>query len=91
MQNPVFTVSYLYEGRRITSHRTENEQFAIDYSVTDGEIKVKLTAKAKITLNKFRIRFEHEFRSGDVFFGNGYQAWTTSRARRPYSMRPVAR
>ena len=79
MHDPVLTIVYRCEGRRFTSHRTENEHFKIDFSFTDGAIKAKLTPKAPLTLVKFRVRFDHEFIPGDLFFGNGYQAWTTSR------------
>ncbi len=79
MQNPVLTLVYQYEGKRLTSHRTENEHYHIDFTFTDGVLRAKLTTKTAILLKSFKIRFEHDFGADDVFFGNGYQAWTTSR------------
>ena len=79
MQDPVLTIVYQYEGRRLTSHCTENDHFKIDFAFTDDALKATLKAKTAILLKSFKIRFSHRFLPGDVFFGNGYQAWTTSR------------
>ena len=79
MKNPVLTLVYQLNGKRLSSHRLENDHYKIDFSFTDGAIRAKLTAKKAILLKSFKLRFDHEFLTGDVFFGNGYQAWTTSR------------
>ena len=79
MQNPVLTLVYQLGGKRFTSHRAENEHFKLDFAFTEDAVKAKLTAKTPLRLNSFKIRFSHEFLPGDLFFGNGYQAWTTSR------------
>ncbi len=79
MKSPVFKVTYLIGGRTVEVTGAENEHFRIDCEITDSAIKGKITSKAKIGLKEVAVRFDHDFKAGDKFFGNGYQAWTTSR------------
>ena len=53
--------------------------FTFKLDVTDKSIKGVLTAKLNLTMTSFEIETEKDFDSDDLFFANGYQAWTTSR------------
>ena len=53
--------------------------FSLKLDITDDSIKCVLTAKANLTMKSFRIEGDMDFDDDDLFYANGYQAWTTSR------------
>lgn len=57
----------------------DNDVFTFDFSEKDGKIKGFFTAKKDILMTKFILTEEKEFDGDDLFYANGYQAWTTSR------------
>ncbi len=57
----------------------DNESFSFRLEETEESIKGVLTAKKDMTMSKFILKGERDFDSDDLFYANGYQAWTTSR------------
>lgn len=53
--------------------------FTFELEETDKSIKGVLKAKVDLTMKSFEIVCEKDFDDDDLFFANGYQAWTTSR------------
>lgn len=57
----------------------ENENFTFDFSEENGRIKGILTAKSDFVFRSLSVKCEREYGFDDLFYANGYQAWTTSR------------
>ncbi len=57
----------------------EGRGFSFKLDVTDESIKGILVAKSDLEMKSFEIETEKDFDDDDLFFANGYQAWTTSR------------
>lgn len=57
------------------------KHFTLEKQISDSEIKVVLKPKdgVKMELVEAKLSAIREFKDGDRFFANGYQAWTTSR------------
>lgn len=79
MKNIGFRVSYTNFGEKFSIPAAGNTHYAIECEETENAVKAKIIAKSRIELDKVDIIYDHLFESGDKFFGNGYQAWTTSR------------
>lgn len=79
MKNIGFRVSYTNFGERFSIPAQSNTHYAIEYEEKENSIKAKIVAKSRIELDKVDIIYDYLFESGDKFFSNGYQAWTTSR------------
>lgn len=79
MKKTVFNVSYISGGKFLSSGETENEDYVLDYEITEEKIKAAIRPKKEITLQRVDILFEYDFGGDARFFGNGYQSWTTSR------------
>ncbi len=56
-----------------------NEYFSFDYEKKDGFIKGVFTAKTDMEMKSLAVTYDKDFDSDDLFYANGYQAWTTSR------------
>lgn len=57
----------------------DGRAFSFDFKQTKDSIKGVLTAKCDLNMKSFEIECEKDFEDDDLFFANGYQAWTTSR------------
>ena len=57
----------------------ENECFSFDLKENDKKIKGVFTAKKDMEMKSFALTTEKDFDDDDLFYANGYQAWTTSR------------
>ncbi len=57
----------------------DGRAFSFDFKQTKDSIKGILTAKCDLHMKSFEIECEKDFDDDDLFFANGYQAWTTSR------------
>ena len=57
----------------------DGRAFSFDFKQTKDSIKGILTAKCDLDMKSFEIECEKDFEDDDLFFANGYQAWTTSR------------
>lgn len=57
----------------------DNECFKLTLDNTDGFVKGTLIAKKNFIFSKIMLKNFLKFENDDLFFANGYQAWTTSR------------
>ncbi len=57
----------------------DGRAFSLDFKQTKDSIKGILAAKCDLDMKSFEIECEKDFEDDDLFFANGYQAWTTSR------------
>ena len=72
--------SQLYIGKTLVQQNELNGRgFEMKLDVNEKSIKATLTAKADITMQSLEISAEKDFDDDDLFFANGYQAWTTTR------------
>ena len=79
MEEYRFTVKYRVDGVLYQTHKERCVHYTIDKIITDDSIKLIINPRADIqmlelSLDRTRI-CEHE----EVFFANGFQAWTTTR------------
>ncbi len=77
--NKTYTIKYILNGREMTSHETENDVYSLEIKEEGNRYTVTLNPKKPIELVDFYAEFPFEFKSGDRFFGNGYQSWTKTR------------
>ncbi len=72
--------SQYYIGKTLVQqNELEGRGFSLKLDVTEKSIKATMIAKADIVMQSFEILTEKDFDDDDLFFANGYQAWTTSR------------
>ena len=57
----------------------EGRAFSFDFKQDKNSIKGVLKAKCDIVMKSFEMECEKDFDDDDLFFANGYQAWTTTR------------
>ena len=57
----------------------DNEYFSFKYEKNDDSIKGVLTAKKGFEMQSLVVEYDKDFDDDDLFYANGYQAWTTSR------------
>ena len=70
---------YLIGKVAVKQNELEGRGFSVKLDVSKEAIKCVLVAKADITMKSFEIETKKDFDDDDLFFANGYQAWTTSR------------
>ena len=70
---------YLIGKVDVKQNELEGRGFTVKLDVSKEAIKCVLVAKADITMKSFEIETKKDFDDDDLFFANGYQAWTTSR------------
>ncbi len=63
----------------VKQNALDGRAFSLDFKQTKDSIKGILTAKCDLDMKSFEIECEKDFEDDDLFFANGYQAWTTSR------------
>lgn len=63
----------------LQQNEADGRGFKLKLDVNEDSIRCLLTAKADLTMKSFEIEAEDAFDDDDLFFANGYQAWTTSR------------
>lgn len=72
--------SQVMVGKATENHNElDNRSFCFELKETEKSIKGVLTAKCDLVMKSLEIECEKDFDSDDLFFANGYQAWTTSR------------
>lgn len=74
-----YNVRYSECGTKFSVPAGSNTHYFITCEEDEGSVKAKITARERIELDKVDIVYLYDFKNGDKFFGNGYQAWTTSR------------
>ena len=57
----------------------DNDSFSFELKEEKGSIKGIFTAKKDMMMKSLAITTEKDFDDDDLFYANGYQAWTTSR------------
>ena len=57
----------------------DGRAFSFDFKQDKNSIKGILKAKCDIVMKSFEMECEKDFDDDDLFFANGYQAWTTTR------------
>ena len=67
------------EGKNRGYVSFDNECFTLTLDEGIGYIKANLKAKKDFTFNRIMLKDYMSFDENDLFFANGYQAWTTSR------------
>ncbi len=63
----------------VQQNEFDGRGFSFKLDVTDESIKGVLVAKSDLEMKSFEIETEKGFEDDDLFFANGYQAWTTTR------------
>ena len=66
-------------GAVVRCNSFDNEYFSFNYEKKDDSIKGVLTAKKGFEMQSLVVEYEKDFDDDDLFYANGYQAWTTSR------------
>ena len=66
-------------GSKVVSKDFDNANFSFKLEETKDSIKGVFTAKKDMTMSKLILKGERDFGDKDLFYANGYQAWTTSR------------
>ncbi|MGN0458636.1 MAG: glycoside hydrolase family 36 protein [Eubacterium sp.] len=67
------------QGSPISLNSFDNEYFILELKKTNDSINAVFTAKKDITMSKLILKGKREFADNELFYANGYQAWTTSR------------
>lgn len=57
----------------------ESDFYSFEYKEEEGFIKGLIKAKKDLEMVSLGVTFERNFGKDDLFYANGYQAWTTSR------------
>ena len=57
----------------------DGRAFSFDFKQDENSIKGVLKAKCDMVMKSFEMECEKDFDDDDLFFANGYQAWTTTR------------
>ena len=79
MKIPSFRVGCIIDGERTVITTRENEYIKIEMSLEGERFRASLVPKAAFELIRVDAVFDYEYPDGAKIFGNGYQAWTTSR------------
>lgn len=70
-------IEYSADGRVCRTTKTENEDYKLDFSVTDSAVKCVLHPKKELNLIDFGVSASKKMDKDEVFFANGFQSWTT--------------
>lgn len=79
MNNLKFVITYFHNNMKIVSNLAENEHYKMEYEADDNHFRAKIVPKTEIELFRADVVFDYKFPDFSKFFGNGYQAWTTSK------------
>lgn len=74
-----FYAELVCNGTFVSCNKTDNDYFNFKYSEKKSGIKGTLTAKKDFEMKSLILTYEKDFDDDDLFYANGYQAWTTSR------------
>ncbi len=74
-----FYAEFKLDDAIISCNNLENDGFDFHYVEKKNSIKGVLVAKRDIEMKKLVVTYEKDFGDDDLFYANGYQAWTTSR------------
>lgn len=79
MTAPRIYVEYIKNSVKYKSFQKDNKDYLFDFELTQNSFKGKIIPKKSITLVRVEAIFPYSFKDTSKFYGNGYQAWTTSR------------
>ncbi len=74
-----FNTEFYIDGVFYNTDNMDNNGFTFELEESEDNIKGFLKAKKEIKMKSLKIETETEFAFDDLFYANGYQAWTTSR------------
>ena len=74
-----FTVKYRVDGVLYQTHKERCVHYTIDKIVTDDNIKLILHPRAEMQMLEISLDCARAVDQDEVFFANGFQAWTTTR------------
>ena len=74
-----FYAELKHNGSVVSCKDFENEYFDFKYDEKKDSIKATLVAKKDFEMVSLALKYEKDFDDNDLFYANGYQAWTTSR------------
>ncbi len=78
MYNFTPVLQYKANGHVINNSSYQNDDYSLNISVTDNEVKVVLLPKKEIELISFKMASKRPMEQDEVFFINGFQSWSTS-------------
>ena len=76
-------IKYSVNGTVYENGRPESEHYNVDFYSDSSKINCVLHPKTELDLIEFKLTAMHKKASGEVFFANGYQSWTTTREYSP--------
>ena len=79
MQEYRFTVKYRVDGILYQTHKERCVHYTIDKQVSEDSIRLTINPKVDMQMLEVSLDTPHVSPDGEAFFGNGFQAWTTSR------------
>ncbi|MDR3293053.1 MAG: alpha-galactosidase [Clostridiales bacterium] len=74
-----FLLEYEQNGKVFQETALNHVLYDVEYSIKAAKIELSITTKRPIALKKISIAFKKNYDLREVFYANGYQAWTTSR------------
>lgn len=74
-----FTVRYRHEGQLYETHKERCVHYEIEKVIEDDKIALFITPKVEMNMLNISLDTSRPVQEGEVFYGNGFQAWTTSR------------
>lgn len=72
-----FEIAYECSGKNYVSKDFCGQHYTAKLSESDGSILLDLSLNRKVTLKSIKLTCDYPFKPDDLFFINGYQAWTT--------------
>ena len=73
-------IEFIYSMNGVkTTDCAAGENFEWTFSEKDNRLIASVTAKKKLTMQRFDVIFQYAYQPDDRFFANGYQSWTSSR------------
>ncbi len=79
MEDFRFTIKYRVDDVLYQTHKERCVHYTIDKQISDDSIKLIIHPTAEMHLLEVSLDTTRTPKEGEVFFGNGFQAWTTSR------------
>jgi len=70
-------VKYRVNGTVFETKELDNIHYSMDFEVTDSAVKCVLHPKCEMEMLEFSVSAFKKMNRNEVFFSNGFQAWTT--------------
>ncbi|MDR3263738.1 MAG: alpha-galactosidase [Clostridiales bacterium] len=79
MDNFSLSIEYELNGVKYSQTALNTEHYDIEYSIKADRLQMFLTTKLPCSLKKFALLYTIDRLQDELFYSNGYSAWTTSR------------